>query len=110
MLPQSRAKARARRTSSSLPELAPRDAELFERLRELRRELASERGVPPYVIFHDKTLVEMCSLLPGSLQEFGALNGVGERKQEKYGPDFLRVIATHQDRENGDSHQFPRNQ
>ena len=65
---------------------------LWEALRECRRLLAEEQGVPPYVIFHDSTLVEMCSLLPQDLDQFSGLNGVGERKLEKYGEQFLSVI------------------
>jgi ATP-dependent DNA helicase RecQ len=48
--------------------------------------------VPPYVIFHDSTLVEMCSSLPQSMTEFADLSGVGERKLEKYGEKFLQTI------------------
>jgi ATP-dependent DNA helicase RecQ len=51
--------------------------------------------VPPYVIFHDRTLQEMCVAVPQSLVEFSRLNGVGERKLEKYGVDFLQVINDH---------------
>jgi ATP-dependent DNA helicase RecQ len=65
---------------------------LWEALRDCRRLLAEEQGVPPYVIFHDTTLLEMCSLLPADLAEFGNLTGVGERKLEKYGQEFLQVI------------------
>ena len=65
---------------------------LWEALRYCRRELAEEQGVPPYVIFHDSTLVEMCSLLPKTLNEFSKLSGVGERKLMKYGEAFLAAI------------------
>jgi ATP-dependent DNA helicase RecQ len=69
------------------------DVGLWEALRDCRRRLAEEQGVPPYVIFHDSTLVEMCSLLPRSLEEFSRLTGVGERKLARYGEHFLAVIA-----------------
>ena len=65
---------------------------LWEALRYCRRELAEEQGVPPYVIFHDSTLVEMCSLLPKTLNEFSKLSGVGEHKLMKYGEAFLAAI------------------
>ena len=65
---------------------------LWEALRYCRRELAEEQGVPPYVIFHDSTLVEMCSLVPKTLNEFSKLSGVGERKLMKYGEAFLAAI------------------
>ena len=71
------------------------DIALWEALRECRRQFAEEQGVPPYVIFHDSSLQEMCRLLPRDVQEFGLVSGVGERKQQKYGPAFVRVIADH---------------
>jgi ATP-dependent DNA helicase RecQ len=66
---------------------------LFEALRELRRQLAAEAGLPPYVIFHDSTLREMAAVRPASLAELGAIGGVGARKLEAYGDAFLRAIA-----------------
>ncbi len=78
-------------TKTPLPE--DLDIELWEALREARRELAAEQGVPPYVIFHDSTLQAMAEYLPGNLDEFSRLSGVGERKLKKYGPTFLAVIA-----------------
>jgi len=71
------------------------DQALWDALRECRRQLASELGVPPYVIFHDSTLREMCALKPRDLQSFGLISGVGERKRERYGDAFLRVIRDH---------------
>jgi ATP-dependent DNA helicase RecQ len=68
------------------------DVGIWEALRECRRVLAEEQGVPPYIIFHDSTLQEMAGLMPETLDEFGLLSGVGERKREKYGPIFLEVI------------------
>jgi len=82
-----------RQTKTPLPEDI--DVGLWEALRECRRLLAEEQGVPPYVIFHDRTLQEMCILLPRSLDQFGTLGGVGERKLEKYGEAFLAVINNH---------------
>ena len=68
------------------------DVGLWEALREKRRQLAEAQGVPPYVIFHDKTLQAMAANLPQDLVDFSRLPGVGELKLEKYGPDFLAVI------------------
>ena len=65
---------------------------LFEALRGLRRELAQEAGVPPYVVFHDSVLREMAATRPGSLGELGRIGGVGTRKLETYGDAFLAVI------------------
>ena len=68
---------------------------LFEALRALRRELASEAQVPPYVIFHDAVLREMAAARPASLSEMGEISGVGARKLEAYGDAFLAVIRQH---------------
>ncbi|MBV1690194.1 DNA helicase RecQ [Novosphingobium sp. G106] len=65
---------------------------LFDALRELRRALAQEAGVPPYVIFHDSTLREMATLRPASLAALGEVGGVGTRKLEAYGDAFVNVI------------------
>tara|TARA_B100001142_G_scaffold240373_1_gene239196 strand:- start:133 stop:699 length:567 start_codon:yes stop_codon:yes gene_type:complete len=71
------------------------DVALWEALRECRRLFAEELGVPPYVIFHDSSLQEMCSNLPQNMEEFLLVSGVGERKMEKYGPAFMAVIMDH---------------
>ena len=71
------------------------DAALWESLRECRRELAAEQGIPPYIIFHDRTLQEMCTTVPQTMEQFGLLGGVGERKLDKYGPAFLQAINDH---------------
>ncbi len=66
--------------------------ELFDKLRELRSIVAREEAMPPYIIFSDKSLVDMCVKLPGSRQEMLAVSGVGEYKYEKYGQRFLERI------------------
>jgi ATP-dependent DNA helicase RecQ len=71
---------------------------LFEALRQVRRALAEERGVPPYVIFSDATLRELARLRPETRAEFRAVKGVGEWKCEEFGPRFLGAIAEHGDR------------
>ena len=68
---------------------------LFEALRELRRTLASEAQVPPYVIFHDSTLREMAATRPASIFALGRVGGVGAKKLEAYGERFLAEIARH---------------
>ena len=68
---------------------------LFEALRALRRDLAAEGQVPPYVIFHDAVLREMAAIRPGTLAEMGAISGVGSRKLEAYGEAFLAAIRRH---------------
>jgi len=66
--------------------------ELFNALKALRMKLAKESKVPPYVIFPDKSLNEMCMLLPRNLSEFLMVAGVGQSKQEKYGTLFIEKI------------------
>lgn len=67
--------------------------ELWQALRECRKKLADENGVPPYVIFHDATLMAMIEQKPTTSAELLQVNGVGQRKLDKYGSDFLTVIS-----------------
>ena len=71
------------------------DAVLFDALRALRMELAKEQGLPPYVIFHDATLVAMARGRPDSREELAEIPGVGRSKLDRYGDLFLDVIARH---------------
>ena len=84
------APAARQKTRQAVP--ADLDIALWEALRECRRQLAEEQGIPPYIIFHDSTLQAMCAQRPRSLSAFGELPGVGARKQEKYAGAFLDVI------------------
>ena len=68
---------------------------LFDALREKRRVIATENGIPPYVVFHDATLREMATLKPDSLSEMSQISGVGDRKLATYGEEFLAIIAEH---------------
>jgi ATP-dependent DNA helicase RecQ len=68
------------------------DHALFEKLRAKRMELAKAQGVPPYVIFHDKTLAEMAARSPRSFVELAAIPGIGAAKLGRYGEAFLKVI------------------
>lgn len=72
----------------------PVNDELFEKLRALRRELAEQQSVPPFVIFSDQSLHEMCAQMPTTLNEMLAVKGVGQAKLEKYGQQFLDALAT----------------
>jgi ATP-dependent DNA helicase RecQ len=65
---------------------------LMQKLRSLRKELADEQAVPPYVIFHDSTLKLMAQSQPKTLDEFGNLSGVGSHKLSQYGERFLAEI------------------
>ena len=90
-------KARAARVSGGgrapRPMLSdPADETLFQKLKALRLEIARAQGVPPYVIFHDTTLMEMARIRPRSLSGLGDISGVGEAKLERYGPQFLEAV------------------
>jgi ATP-dependent DNA helicase RecQ len=71
------------------------DTELFEILRRRRKELADEQGLPPYMIFSDRSLIEMSAHLPQSRAEFMQIHGVGEAKWQRYGEDFLELVKMH---------------
>ncbi len=86
--------AQAAKASSSAASQLVRghEREMWEALRGLRRKLAEEHSVPPYVIFPDATLLEMLRSQPGSLSEMAEVSGVGARKLERYGQAFLEVL------------------
>ena len=65
---------------------------LFALLRQKRKELADEAGVPPYVIFSDRTLIEMAAYYPQSMTSLLSMSGVGQAKLRQYGDAFLQVI------------------
>lgn len=79
-------------------DLPAEDAALFQALRERRMEIARTQNLPPYVIFHDKTLIELAGARPTSRSEMAEVPGVGEAKLVRYGPAFLEVIAEFQSR------------
>ena len=72
------------------------DGNLFTALRKKRKELADEKNVPPYVIFSDKTLVDMCHKLPQNKKEFIEVFGVGEQKLKKFGNIFMSIVKEYQ--------------
>ncbi|WED26638.1 ATP-dependent DNA helicase RecQ [Vibrio sp. DW001] len=71
------------------------DKKLFSKLRKLRKSIADEVGLPPYVVFSDATLIDMAEILPTSYGEMLAVNGVGQVKLEKYADKFLDAIQEH---------------
>ena len=89
-----RNKAARGATQSSVTET---DRDLFEALRRKRTELARAQNVPPYVIFHDKTLIELAATRPASRTDMANIPGIGEAKLNRYGEAFLAVIAGHGD-------------
>ncbi len=80
---------RKKKTNTSL---IGQDADLWEALRACRKELAEEQGVPPYVIFHDATLLEMVSQRPLSEKELKNISGIGEKKLRSYARPFLTIL------------------
>ena len=91
VVPPPSARSRRRRGGEANPIGDP----LFEALREVRRELARTAGLPPYVIFHDATLREMAAMKPQTLSELAEIGGVGARKLEAYGQDFVNAIRAY---------------
>ncbi len=81
-----------RKKKSAAVALSEKDSELFENLRRFRREIAREENVPPYLIFSDRTLVDMCVKKPQNQEQMLQVSGVGEFKLEKYGEAFLKQI------------------
>lgn len=88
----SRPASRARKKSTD--SLTAAGYELFERLRALRLVIAREEGVPPYIIFNDKTLIDMCEKLPVDADTMLSVSGVGQNKLMKYGSRFTEEIST----------------
>ena len=85
-------KASPKRTREAAS-LSDADQPLFEALRELRKRLADENNVPPYVIFHDRTLAQIAADRPRSAADLLAISGVGQAKLERYGDAFLAAVA-----------------
>jgi ATP-dependent DNA helicase RecQ len=73
------------------------DAAILNALKALRTDLAHRQNQPAYVIFPDRTLIEMAARRPRSLEEFAAIHGVGIAKLQKYGAAFLDIIQSHVD-------------
>ena len=82
---------RGRRSAEPVPENA--DQDLYAQLKQLRLDIARAEGVPPYVIFHDRSLMDMAARLPQTLDAMAACHGVGARKLERYGTQFLAMVA-----------------
>lgn len=81
------------RSKAPQQQLDAEDHRLWNALKALRKRLADEQDVPPYVIFHDATLMEMVVYRPLNAQQLRRLNGIGETKLNKYGDPFLELIS-----------------
>jgi ATP-dependent DNA helicase RecQ len=89
-----RLKTEKKKRRDAAAALAPADQSLFEALRQRRREIADRLDLPPYVIFHDATLQQMAEHRPTTEADLLSINGVGAAKLERYGTEFLEVIAS----------------
>ncbi len=96
-----RAEKKKRYPAGKSGEFEPYDNALFERLRSLRKEIADEQQVPPYIIFSDRTLHEMCRYYPADLSDMKNISGIGDVKLERYGTVFTKVIKTYLDENPG---------
>ena len=93
LLLKSQRKAAIKKTAAAIRDLADADQDLYLKLKNLRKEIAAERSVPAYIIFSDKSLVDMAVQKPTSVDEFGDVYGVGAEKQKKFGKKFTDFIA-----------------
>jgi ATP-dependent DNA helicase RecQ len=95
--PRSAKEPRARRGSPAA-DAPDHDPDLFERLRRLRKQLADEANVPPYVVFSDRTLIELAAHRPATPAALLAIHGVGQVKADRYGAAFLEAIREYSGR------------
>jgi ATP-dependent DNA helicase RecQ len=87
-----RRKREAKRMASGSLGIEAYEQSTWDALRALRTQLAKQQGVPPYVVFHDATLLAMLRAMPANEDELATISGVGESKLKRYGRDFLAVI------------------
>ena len=92
-VPRTREKPVKKKAPKSSITLDDDELRLFETLREIRKQLAQESNVPPYIVFGDATLVEICRARPANSEEFLDITGVGQVKLERYGEIFLETVA-----------------
>jgi ATP-dependent DNA helicase RecQ len=84
----------ARSRKAAKPVAAGGDDALFQALRGLRKRLADEAGMPPYIVFNDASLRDMAQRQPTTLEEFATIAGVGQAKLARYGQQFVELIRT----------------
>jgi ATP-dependent DNA helicase RecQ len=93
--PAESSKRALRAQSAAGADLSEADQTLYKKLKALRLIIARDQNLPPYVIFHDRTLIEMAVYKPKTLEDMGHINGVGQSKLERYGQSFLSVMNGH---------------
>jgi ATP-dependent DNA helicase RecQ len=91
-----KAKKKKRKSAAIVADLSSADQALFAMLRNVRAQLANTQGVPPYMVFGDKTLKQMAQEKPGTAEAFLSISGVGESKLEKYGSLFMEAMAAYE--------------
>ncbi|KGJ90467.1 DNA helicase RecQ [Thalassotalea sp. ND16A] len=84
---------RSPKNSQAITDLTPQDTSLFEQLRAQRTLWAKDRGVPPFVIFHDATLIAIAQAKPNTAAELLTINGIGASKNDLYGEEIIAIIA-----------------
>ncbi|WP_368504251.1 DNA helicase RecQ [Alkalihalophilus sp. As8PL] len=84
--------------------------EVFEALRQCRKDLANEEDIPPYMVFSDKTLKQMSQYIPQTKEEMSLIQGVGEQKLIRYGDSFLEVLTPFKGQNKADIHDAPAEQ
>ena len=84
---------RKEKVAAATAHFDPRSEALLGQLKALRMKIAKSRGVPAYVIFSDKSLIDMAARIPLTRWDFGEVHGVGEAKQEQFGAVFLKEIT-----------------
>ena len=88
-------KLKPKKNIKGMDSLTSSGFKLFDKLKELRLEIAREEKMPPYIVFNDKTLIDMCAKMPTTKSDMLNVSGVGENKYSKYGERFIDVIKEH---------------
>ena len=81
-----------KKNKKGMDSLTSKGFKLFDKLKELRLEIARAEKIPPYIVFNDKTLIDMCAKMPTTKSDMLNVSGVGENKYGKYGERFIEVI------------------
>ena len=85
-------KEKPKSNKKGMDSLTSKGFKLFDKLKELRLEIARAEKIPPYIVFNDKTLMDMCAKMPTTKFDMLNVSGVGENKYGKYGERFIAVI------------------
>ena len=85
-------KEKTKSNKKGIDSLTSKGFKLFDKLKELRLEIARAEKIPPYIVFNDKTLIDMCAKMPATKSDMLNVSGVGENKYGKYGERFIAVI------------------